>query len=101
MQVNYSPHLIDIILKHTVDVSKHRASVSNGVLTITLFKQVPQMWGDLESPDQKVNVNIRKEFLDEYVVHEKVLNEGKKTRKIENENYTLRQQMAIDKDERW
>ena len=38
LKVNYSPYLLDLVLKRGVNSVKHKATVKEGVLVITLFK---------------------------------------------------------------
>ena len=40
LKVNYSPYLLDLVLKGRVDSVKHKATVKEGVLIITLLKEV-------------------------------------------------------------
>ena len=63
MKVNYSPYILDVILHGKIDSTKHKAKVKDGVLTITLFKEQPGIWGLLVAPEADKNVikDIKKE----------------------------------------
>ena len=44
LKVNFNPYLLDIVLKAQVDSVKHKATVKEGVLVITLLKLVQEAW---------------------------------------------------------
>lgn len=93
---------MDIVLRHQIDPVKHKARVSDGVLHITLVKQIPGLWGALEVDAESSDAvtEIRRESL---VAHEKLeqeLDEKRKSRKIDDERFSLRKQMAMSEAER-
>jgi len=102
LKVNYSPYIVDIVLKHPIDQLKHKATVKDGTLNVTLYKLTSQLWGSLEYiTDNKDELDeLRKKSIIEHEELEKDLKEKRKDRKIDDEKYSLRKQMAIDSDER-
>ena len=46
LKVNFSPYLLDLLLKSEVDSVKHKATVKSGVLVSTLLKLVAKTWAD-------------------------------------------------------
>ena len=104
LKVNYQPYLIDVVLHGQIDPVKHKASVKDGNLQITLFKaQSSQgLWGrfDLDATDKNIIAAIKHESV---TAHEKLteeLYEKKKDRVTTDERYATRKQMALDEAER-
>ena len=102
LKVNYAPYLVNILLKNAIDPVKHKASISNGTLNITLIKQNPGIWGklELESDGTIQDVAIRKESIAAQEKFEAVMDEKRKSRKVDDERYSLRKQMALNEAER-
>ena len=100
LKVNFSPYLIDIILKGEVDPSRNKATVSQGNLNITLYKKTPFIWNALEDSSKEISVELRKELAQEQYDRENVLSEARKMKKTEDERFALKQQMALDEQAR-
>ncbi len=98
LKINYSPYIIDILLAHKIDSLKHKAVVKNGVLEITLLKQVNQIWGTLE--DTEDVIEKRKNSMMQFDEMQKELSSKKKDKQIDEERHALRKQMAIEENER-
>ncbi len=101
LKVNYSPYLIDIVLFGAVDSLKHKATVKDGILSITLVKKEPSLWNQLEVELDKDAFQLTKaEALKSHYQLEEQLATKQKDRKIEEERHAVRQQMALDTAER-
>ena len=102
LKVNYSPYLLDFVLKSGVDSVKHKATVKEGVLVITLLKETPGVWGDLLSDvkDKATLQEIKKFAVDGQTQKEKELHAERKDMKIDEEKHALRKQMKLDESER-
>ena len=100
LKVNFSPYLIDIVLKGEVDPSRNKATVSQGTLNITLYKKTLLIWGALEDSNKEISVELRKELAQEQYDRENVLSEARKVKKTEDERFALKQQMALDEQAR-
>ena len=105
VKVNYAPYLIEVLLHGRIDDKKHKASVKDGVLIMTLVKTEPGKWGQLEAEDVE-NMN-RQAFAakkkDALVDHAKVEEQSqldRKDRKHKDEKFALRKQMGIDSGQR-
>ena len=104
LKVNYSPFIIDIVLAFSIVPTKHKATVKDGELRITLFKteQSMNIWGSLElniTGDSDVKL-IKKESVIAQEELEKELTENRKGRRIEDERFAVRKQMSLDETER-
>lgn len=97
--MNYSPYLIDVILRHPIDPINHKAKIVDGTLHITLRKKTAQSWENLLSPSI-IDSDCRQVIETERLLLQSSLQETKKSKKIEDERFALRQQMAIDEAER-
>lgn len=88
-------------MKHSVDPLRHKAKITNGVLNITLYKAELVQWNQLEYDDEDISIDeIRRESL---LNQEKLQNdmaEKRKDKRIEDERYATRTQMALDAAER-
>lgn len=102
LKVNYSPYIVDLVLHGTINAVKHKATVKEGTLQITLFKAEPisdNLWGKLiadeESRDEiRANAAIAHEAL------QKELDEQRKGRRVDDERFSLRKQMSLEESER-
>jgi tetratricopeptide (TPR) repeat protein len=100
--------LLEIYLFKDVDPVKHKATVSNGVLNITLFKREAEIWGrceisfeDYEKDQMKTELLSRKqEATKQRTELETKLQAQYTDRKVTEERQAVRQQMAIDAGER-
>lgn len=101
LKVNYNPYLIDIVLFSDVDSLKHKATVKDGVLSITLMKKEPMIWNQLELElDKEAFKQTKAEALKTHYQLEEQLATQQKDRKVEEERHAVRQQMALDSAER-
>ncbi len=106
LKINYSPYLVEIFLLKEVDAVKHKATVKDGVLTITLMKKIPEHWGTLEislaeyERDQKKEHLLKKkqEALEQRTALEQKLAAEATDRKITEERHAVKQQMALDEE---
>ena len=95
LKVNYSPYLIEMVLKYPIDSLRHKASIKNGVLVVTLFKAVPQIWGHLiASKETQLEQKLIGEK--EQAELEKALVEKRRERRTEDERFSTKKQMALD-----
>jgi tetratricopeptide (TPR) repeat protein len=100
--------LLEVYLFKDVDPVKHKATVSNGVLNITLFKREAEIWGrceisfeDYEKDQMKKELLSRKqEATKQRTELETKLQAQYTDRKVTEERQAVRQQMAIDAGER-
>jgi dyslexia susceptibility 1 candidate gene 1 protein len=86
-----------------IDAVKHKATVKEGVLNLTLFKITPGEWIKLEHgamEDKSKASTLREEANVAFDELQKTLDENKKTRKVEDERLSVRKQMAVDELER-
>lgn len=86
-------------MKNKIDPSKQKAKIIKGILNITLFKIIVEPWTDLQS-DEIISVTTRKILNAEVNSIESENTQKRIDRKIEDERFALRQQMAIDEAER-
>lgn len=102
LKVNFSPYILDILLNDEVDPIRHKATVKDGTLNITLFKKTPGFWGQCESDDQDLETIRTKKAaaIEGRKDLDSKLAEQMKDRKIEEERHSVRQQMALDDAER-
>ena len=94
-----SPYLVDIVLAHPIDPMKHKASVINGVLNITLIKATIEEWKVLEYSDDSASL-VRKDAEEKQSLLEQEMQEKRKDKKIELERFALRKQMSLDEADR-
>ncbi len=102
LKVNYNPYLLDLVLKGRVDSVKHKATVKEGVLIITLLKEATGTWGGLLSDvnDKTALQEIKKYAVEGQTEKEKELQADRKDKKIDEEKHALRKQMKLDEGER-
>jgi len=101
LKVNYAPYLIDIVLLKEVNELRHKAVVKEGVLHVTLFKKVEEIWGECERKDTKSTLNqIRTESLKKRELLEQEIATKKSDRRVEEERHAVRKQMALEEAER-
>jgi CS domain len=104
LKVNFSPYIVDIVLSSSVDALKHKATVKDGNLQITLYKTTNStgLWGTLEinSDDKALLSKLREDSLLKQDVLEKDLGDKRRDRRIDDERYSLRKQMGLDEAER-
>ena len=102
--MNYSPYIVDLILQATIEPLKHKATVKDGELRVTLYKTEASrgIWATLEAgiDDKDVVKAMRQDSLAAHNALEKELGEKRKDRRIEDERYSLRKQMGLDAAER-
>lgn len=101
LKVNFSPYLLDIVLLKEIDPIKHKATVKDGVLQITLYKKESELWGTLVIEGSKEEIEgARKEAS----VQQSSLNENlelqRHERKMAEEKHSLRKQMKLEELER-
>jgi hypothetical protein len=104
LKVSFSPYLLEIILLKKIDSTRHKANIINGILTVTLFKAETGFWGNLilnNLDDPELDPKLIKESsIHQHEELEKDLAEKRKSKKIDNERYALRKQMALNEEER-
>ena len=102
LKVNFSPYLLDLLLKSEVDSVKHKATVKSGVLVITLLKVVAETWGGLtlDVSDKSALNEIKKSAIEKQNEKEGLLQSERKDRRIDDEKHALRKQMKLDEGER-
>lgn len=99
LKVNFSPYLVDLVLKGEVDSVKHKATVKDGVLVVTLLKKEPNaVWGELVSSiqDKTTLKEVKTQSLAKQAELETELATGRKDRKHDDEKHSLRKQMALE-----
>jgi len=101
LKVNYFPYILEIIFLHEVDALKHKASVKDGVLIVSLYKKLDIQWDSLEAiGDKEVLLELKKEA----IVKQNKLNEDltlrRSEKRISEEKHAVRKQMALDEMER-
>lgn len=104
LKVNFSPYIIDIVLIKEIDAVKHKATVKEGVLVITLLKadSCQGIWGAL------VPTNVSKDELTAMKTTAEAQNRelqtelatARKDRRIEDERVALRKQMKLEETEK-
>ena len=101
LKVNFAPYILDIVLLKEIDSIKHKASVKEGVLNITLFKKESGLWGALEAEGSKEELLAVKR---DAVAAQSALNENldvqRSDRKLAEEKHSLRKQMKLEELER-
>jgi dyslexia susceptibility 1 candidate gene 1 protein len=102
LKVNFSPYILDILLFDAVDSIRHKATVKDGTLHITLCKRQPGFWGQFESDEKDIETIYAKkgESWKEREELDTKLAMQHKDRKIEEERHAVRQQMALEDAER-
>ena len=101
LKVNYSPYLVDMVLHGTIDAVRHKATVKDGTLSITLFKLPAsgQLWDRLVAEEGTEDAR-RAEALAAHDALQKDLAEQRRNRKIDDERHALRKQMGLEEAER-
>ena len=105
-KVNFSPYIVDVVLHAAIEPLKHKATVKDGELRVTLYKTDHSQgtWGHLEAAgimeDKDLAKAAREESLAAHNVLEKEMGDKRNDRRIEDERYALRKQMGLDQAER-
>eukprot|EP01039_Chlorochromonas_danica_P003779 gene3781-4129_t len=106
LKVNFDPYLLDIVLfgeiKPLVSQQQHNsATVKNGILSITLHKASPAIWGQCEADlDKESRQAVRKEAQASQSTTQEELSVKRVDRRIAEEKKSLRKQMALDEEVR-
>lgn len=106
LKVNFDPYLLDIVLfgeiKPLVSQQQHNsATVKNGILSITLHKASPAIWGQCEADlDKESRQAVRKEAQASQSTTQEELSAKRVDRRIAEEKTSLRKQMALDEEVR-
>jgi hypothetical protein len=101
LKVNFAPYLLDIVLLNEIDSLKHKASVKDGVLLITLFKKESVLWGKLEREGTKDDLQqLKMEASAQQTALNETLNTQRGDRRHADEKLALRKQMKLDEMER-
>ena len=102
LKVNFAPYLLDIVLNGEIDPVRHKASVKDGMLSITLYKKDAAIWGHLESQSDDGTVLAAKK--EQALKDQEELNTNMQTqrhdRKVADERLALRKQMKLEEMER-
>lgn len=99
LKVNFSPYIIDIVLSGYIDPNQHKARVRNGALVVTLKKLSPGKWPSLANTSDSADA-IKAESLREHEELQQQQMERRKDRRINDERFSTRSQMALDERER-
>lgn len=105
LKINFSPYIIDVVLYDIIDALKHKASVKDGSLIVTIFKtNLGKLWPTLinsdASTDKSFAAEAKAQSMAEQSHLESALKEKRKDKKIDDERHALRKQMALDENER-
>lgn len=101
LKVNFIPYLLDLILFRSIDPVRHKASVKDGVLTVTLFKKVSDPWSSLEAEGEEEQLNEKKQrALAEQASLDAELDSQRSDRRLAEEKHALRKQMKLEEMER-
>lgn len=101
LKVNFNPYILDLLLYQEVDSLKHRATVKDGILQITLFKKLESIWGIVElEEDTQTSKLIKEEAIKSKQELDGELVKQRTDRKLTEEKHALRQQMALDETHR-
>ena len=101
LKVNYAPYIVDVVLDKEIDPIRHKASVKDGVLNITLFKARSENWLLFEAEGDKEKLaDAKKAALESQDILNQELASQRKDRKVEESRHATRSQMAIDQAER-
>ena len=102
VRLSFSPYVLVLDLLHEVDESKSRAISKGGTLVLQLPKIVHGLWGELcVSGCSKAELKERRKLSeDRRREREQSLAAERKSRKIADERYAVRQQMSVDDAER-
>jgi dyslexia susceptibility 1 candidate gene 1 protein len=92
---------LELFFLHDIDPIKHKASVKDGVLNITLYKKLHEVWGSfIKKTDEVSREIIKKESIAEHQTLSADLINKRQERKISDERYSIKQQMALEESER-
>ena len=104
LKVNFPPYIMDIILRFPVDPFKHKATVKDGNLRVILYKtdESAGFWGNLEddTEDKSTIAKLREKSVAAQDALEKGLGETRRSRRTEDERFSLKKQMNLDETER-
>lgn len=104
LKVNFSPYIVDILLFSTIDPLKHKATVKDGSLHVTIYKAAISMglWGELEmkTEDKLVATKLREESRSAQDALEVELGVKRRDRRTDDERFSLKKQMGLEEDER-
>mmetsp|Transcript_29250 Transcript_29250/g.85062 ORF Transcript_29250/g.85062 Transcript_29250/m.85062 type:complete len:516 (+) Transcript_29250:1902-3449(+) len=104
IKLSCSPFLLDLPLKHDIDVDsvESKAVLNNGTLHITLAKlSEGVIWGELLFEGTKEEINQRREAaFAERTARIQRQHEKRMEQRIEDERMALKMQMALEEDER-
>lgn len=104
LKVNFSPYIVDILLFSTIDPLKHKATVKDGSLHVTIYKAAVSkgLWGELEikTEDKLVATKLREESRSAQDALEVELEVKRRDRRTDDERFSLKKQMGLEEDER-
>jgi dyslexia susceptibility 1 candidate gene 1 protein len=101
LKVNFAPFILDIVLLKEIDSVKHKASVKDGVLHITLCKKESGLWGSLEAEgDKQTLLAAKTESLQLQEKKNEEMNAQRYDRRLADEKHALRKQMKLEETER-
>lgn len=102
LKINYSPYIIDLVLNGQIDHNHHKAKVKNGTLIVSVKKITQGKWGELvrSNLSQQEKKVVKDESLLQYEADQQSQAEKRKDRKVIDERFALRKQMAVDEHER-
>jgi len=99
LKVNFAPYLLDLVLHSSINAFKHKATVKDGTLLVTLFKQVEGVWGTL-LVEPGSEAEVRASAVTEHEKLQRDMQEQRRDRKVDDERFSLRKQMSIEEAER-
>lgn len=104
LKVNFSPYIVDILLFSAIDSLKHKATIKDGNLQITIYKAATSqgLWGEIElkTENKSVATKLREESRSAQDALEAELGVKRRDRKADDERFSLRKQMSLEEDER-
>ena len=102
LKVNFSPYLIDLVLHGSIDALRHKATVKDGTLSLTFFKQPPaseKPWGRLVA-EEGTEAQKRADAMAAHDALQKDLLQQRRDRRVDDERFSLRKQMGLEESER-
>lgn len=101
LKVNFAPYILDLVLFKEIDSVRHKATVKDGVLNITLCKKEVGVWGTLIADGSKEDLeSIKRDASVQQVAFNENLDAQRHERKLAEEKNSLRKQMKLEEMER-
>lgn len=101
LKVNFAPYIVDVILDKEIDPIRHKATVKDGILNITLFKARSENWLAFEVEGNKEQLaDMKQTAMEAQEALDQELTSQRKDKKVEDSRHATKSQMAIDQAER-